>query len=318
LPRTLTDSVVVITGASSGIGRAAAQAFAREGARLVLTSRAEEPLRAVIADCERAGATAVAVPADVRDEAAVQRVAAVAVERFGGLHTWVNAAGVMAYGRFEEIPAEVFRAVVDTNFLGQVHGARAALPRFRAQGDGVLINVASVWGRITSPEVSPYVASKFAVRAFSACLRQELRHEPGIHVTVIAPQAVDTPIFENAGNYAGRPARPVPPLVDPDEVATGIVRCARDPRPEVTYRRAGRLLEVFHAVSPRLYDRLLPPAFEAGNYGEGQAAPGPGNVLEAVPADRSVTGGWKRDRRRELARAFLATSRGMLRGVRGG
>jgi NAD(P)-dependent dehydrogenase (short-subunit alcohol dehydrogenase family) len=316
--RDLSDSVVVITGASSGIGRAAAYAFAREGSRLVLAARTPAALRTVAEEVERMGAAAIAIPTDVRDEAAVRALAHGAVERFGSLDVWVNCAGVIAYGRFEEVPSEVFRAVIETNLFGQVHGARAALERFQAQHSGVLINLASVWGRVTTPDVSAYVTSKFAVRAFSECLRHELRDIPDIDVATILPQAVDTPIFAHAANYAGRAVRPVPPMVDPHEVARGIVRCARTPTREVTYKRAGRALELLHSFAPGLYGRILPAAFEAGNYGGRPMAPTAGQVLVAEPGDRRVDGAWRRRGRRELARALVATLKGAARGIRRG
>jgi NAD(P)-dependent dehydrogenase (short-subunit alcohol dehydrogenase family) len=312
--RDLTASTVVITGASSGIGRAAALAFAREGARLVLAARGEDGLRAVACDVERLGALAVAVPTDVRDETAVVALADRAVDAFGGIDVWVNCAGVIAYGRFEAVPSDVFRAVIETNLFGHVHGARAALPRFRAQGAGVLINLASVWGRVTTPDVSAYVTSKFAVRAFSECLRHEVRDARGIDVATILPQAVDTPIFARAANYAGRAVRPVPPLVDPHEVARGIVRCARSPRREVTYKRMGRTLELLYAFAPGLYERLLPPAFEAGNYTDARVPPTAGRVLQPGPRGGAVHGGWSR-RRRELAAALAAAAGGAARGL---
>jgi NAD(P)-dependent dehydrogenase (short-subunit alcohol dehydrogenase family) len=315
--RDLSNAVVVITGASSGIGRAAAHRFAREGARLVLAARSPEPLQVVAAECERLGATALAIPTDVRDEAAVGALADRAVARLGGLDVWVNCAGVIAYGPFEQVPGEVFRAVIETNLFGQVHGARAALPRFRAQGSGVLINLSSVWGRVTTPDVSAYVTSKFAVRAFSECLRHELRDLPDVDVATILPQAVDTPIFARAANYAGRAVRPVPPMVDAHEVADGIVRCAQSPKREVTYKRVGRALELLHSLAPGIYGRILPATFEAGNYGRQPAPATPGHVLEPLPGDRSIEGGWKRSRRRELARAFADAVRGAARGVRG-
>jgi NAD(P)-dependent dehydrogenase (short-subunit alcohol dehydrogenase family) len=231
----------------------------------------------------------------VRDESAVRVLATRAVERYGAVHVWVNSAGVIAYGRFEAVPSDVFRA----------------------QRSGVLVNLSSVWGRVTTPDVSAYSISKFAVRALGECLREELRDLPDVGVATILPQAVDTPIFDHAANYSGRPVRPIPPLVDPWLVAEGIVRCARSPRRDVTYRRAGRMLERLHDVAPGIYARLLGPAFEAGNYGAGDAPPTSGNVLEPLPGPRDVSGHWRRDRRRQLAGALLDTIGGLVRGVRG-
>jgi NAD(P)-dependent dehydrogenase (short-subunit alcohol dehydrogenase family) len=305
----------VITGASSGIGRAAAVRFAREGARVVLAARAEAPLRAAADECEACGAQALAVPTDVRSEPAVQALARQAVARFGRLDVWVNCAGVIAYGRFDAVPGEVFRAVIETNLFGQVHGARAALPHFRRQGSGVLINMSSVWGRVTTPDVTAYVTSKFAVRAFSECLRQELRHVPGVDVATMLPQAVDTPIFGRAANFAGRKVRPVPPLIDPDDVAGGIIACAQRPKREVTWGRAGRMLELLHAFAPNLHGRVLPPTFEAGNYGAEPAPATTGAVLHPLPHAEAVDGGWRDEHRRELVRAFLAAAGGFVRGA---
>jgi short-subunit dehydrogenase len=310
--------VVVITGASSGIGRAAARQFAREGARLALAARREEPLRAVAEECGRVGVAALPIPTDVRSEEAVRELTRRAAEEFGRIDVWVNCAGVMAYGRFEDVPAEVFRAVIETNFFGQVHAARAVMPHFRRQHSGVLINLNSVWGRITTPHVSAYVASKFALRGFSECLRHELRDADGIDVALILPHAVDTPIFGRSANYSGRSVRPIPPVLEPETVAAGIVRCARAPKREVTYRYTARALEALHAFLPPVYHRLLPSAFEAGTFRSEPTAPTPGTVLDAVAVDYAVEGGWKRERRRELAGAFLATARGIVRGAIGG
>jgi NAD(P)-dependent dehydrogenase (short-subunit alcohol dehydrogenase family) len=146
--------------------------------------------------------------------------------------------------------------VIETNLFGQIHGSRAALAQFRRQGSGVLINMSSVWGRVTSPYVSAYVTSKFAVRAFSECLRQELQDADDIHVVTILPQAVKTPMFSRAGNYSGRRVKQLPVPRPADEIAKRIVWCSEDPKREVTDRRFGRLLEIAHAVAPGLWERL--------------------------------------------------------------
>jgi short-subunit dehydrogenase len=312
--RDLSNCVVVITGASSGIGRAAALAFAARGSRLALAARAQAPLEGIASECEARGTEALWLPTDVREEEQVSELARRTVDRFGRLDVWVNSAGVIVYGRFEDVPADIFRAVIETNLFGQVHGARAALAHFRRQGSGVLINMASVWGRVTAPHVSAYVTSKFAIRAFGECLRQELRDVPGVDVATMLPQAVDTPIFARAGNFAGRAARPIPPVLDSETVASGILRCAESPKREVTYSRMGRVLELVHSVAPALYSRFLPPAFEAGNYAERPIPPTPGSIIEPADGAHSIDGGWKQGRKRELIQALRSALRGLVRG----
>ena len=307
----------MVTGASSGIGRASALRFAERGAALALCARGAEALEEVAAECRAAGARGViARPLDVADEAAVEALAAAAVESFGRLDVWVNCAATMAYGPFSEIPSEVFRGVIETNLMGQVHGARAALRRFGPQRSGVLINVSSVWGRVSSPQVSPYVVSKNAIRALSECISAELDAEPGVNVVTIVPQAADTPIFEHAANYSGFQVRPIPPVITAATVAEGIVACAEDPQREVTYGRAGRLLEALFAISPALYRRLFDGAFVRGTLAEIPRSPSSGNVL-APRGPHRVEGLWRGPRRPVLRRAFVATAGGMLAGLFG-
>jgi NAD(P)-dependent dehydrogenase (short-subunit alcohol dehydrogenase family) len=317
MPRPLNESVVAITGASSGIGRAAALRLARRGSTLALCARSLAPLQELAGECEAAGAPGVLVTSlDVGEEAAVEAFAREAVERFGRLDVWVNNAGVIAYGEFAELPSDLFRRVIETNLMGQVHGARAALRHFREQGSGVLINMSSVWGRVSTPQVSPYVVSKSGVRALSECLRGELAGEEDIYVTTMAPQAVDTPIFDHAANHSGYRIRPVPPILAVEEIAAGIEACAESPKREVNYGRAGRLLEVLYALSPSLYRRLAHPAFMRGTLAPFAAPPDSGNVLASVgPYDGN--GPWRRRRKPTLRRAFVAAGAAALAGLAG-
>lgn len=317
--------MVVITGASSGIGRAAATTFAERGASVVLAARSGDALRDAVRECDPSGARSLAVPTDVTDERAVEELAQRAVERFGRIDVWVNNAGVIAYGQFQDTPSEVYRRVVEINLFGQLNGARAALERFEAQESGVLVNLASVWGRVTSPYVGPYVVSKFGVRSFSESLRQGLRDRSGaedVHVSTILPESIDTPIFSHGANYSGRPVRPVPPIADPDRVVRAIVRCAERPRPEVTVGLVGHLVEWGDALMPtRLYNRLMPILFRRTAFGPGAAGPTPGNLFEPAPETGRVDGGWRqtkgaRVRRRVAAAGLVAAPLAAAEGLR--
>jgi NAD(P)-dependent dehydrogenase (short-subunit alcohol dehydrogenase family) len=221
----------------------------------------------------------------VSDDAAVAELARRGAERFGRLDVWVNNAGVILYGHFEETPPEAFRRVIETNFFGQVHGARAALPYFRRQGSGVLINLSSVWGRVSSPQVSAYVSSKFAIRAFSECLREELHDADDIHVVTILPQAVDTPIYRRAGNFSRRKVRRLPFAVPAQDIAKRIVWCSEDPKREVTDRRFGRMVELAQAIAPPVWERLSARLFDRLAFAEEESEPGTGNLFEPLHGD---------------------------------
>jgi NAD(P)-dependent dehydrogenase (short-subunit alcohol dehydrogenase family) len=306
VPRELGDSVVVITGASSGIGRAAARAFAERGASVALAARSEGSLRDTARECEEAGGRALVVPTDVTDEEAVNELARRTIARFGRIDVWVNNAAVMVYGYLEEVPSDVYRRVIETNLFGQIHGARAVIPYFKEQGSGVLINISSMWAKVSSPQVSSYVTSKFGILGFSECLRQALYKEKDIHVCTILPVSVDTPIFRHTGNYTGRGTRPVPPVLDPDRVVKQILRNAERPRPETTVGPTGYLLAWAHAVTPRLYDFLVPYVFDWAAFRDDPAERGPGNVFEPMPEWNRITGEWRDGRSTLLRRVAIA------------
>ena len=292
MAKKLSESVVVITGASSGIGRATALAFAEAGATVVLAARREQALRQAASECESRGAQALAVPTDVRDQAAVERLAQTAEDRFGHVDVWVNNAGVSLFGRFDESPPELWRQVIETNLFGVANGARAAVRRFRARGSGTLINVGSVNSRAPGPYASSYMASKFAVRGLSESLRDELRGE-GIDVCTVMPASIDTPFFQHAANYFGREVKPLRPVIHPGRVAAAIVRCAKRPRRELIVGLSGRQMVLTHDLMPWVFERVMTKVIEREHFRDRPAAPTPGNVVEPMQAWNGVTGGWK-------------------------
>ncbi len=302
---TASGPVVVVTGASSGIGRGAAHAFAARGDSVVLAARSASTLIEVAGECEQRGGRALAVPTDVSDEAAVQALAHRAVEMFGRIDAWVNAAAVWSYGRFEDTPSQVFRQVVDTTLFGQVHAARAVLPVFRSQGHGVLVNISSLYGRLSSPYVAPYVTAKWGLLGFSEVLRQELRDAPGVAVCTILPGAVDTPIYRHAANYIGRQIRPLPPVTSPKRVVAAVVRAVDRPEREIIVGRAHHLGAWAHWLVPRLYDRLVGPIVNKGALCDIPVPAHNGTVFTPDPASNAVDDGWRQHDHR-LASKTLA------------
>jgi short-subunit dehydrogenase len=306
--------VVVITGASSGIGRATALRFAAEGARLVLAARRAAELDRLAEQCRRTGGEAASAPTDVTDADAVQRLADLAVSRWGRLDVWVNNAAVNAFSRFGEEPAEVPRRVLEVNALGQLHGARSALPHLRDQGRGVLINVGSVLSVLPSPYQAAYVMSKHAVRALSACLRQELHDVPGVRVCTVMVAAVDTPLFDAAANHTGWGLRPLTPTYTPERVAAAIVDCARRPRDEVHVGVASRLMTAQHVLARRLSERITAAVVRRDHVTDQPVEPTTGNLFSPAPAPATARGGWKDGgpsasaRRVALAGACLAAA----------
>lgn len=254
----VSEQVVVIAGASSGIGRASALAFAAGGARVVCAARGRQALDTLVEEIRLAGGTGVAVPTDVADPQAVRDLAAAAEERFGRIDTWVNNAAVSVYGRVEEISDEEFDRVLRVNFLGQVYGVRAALPALRRAGGGAVIGIASVEGVRAVPLHAPYTASKWALRGFYDCLRIELAQEGApIAVTTILPAAIGTPFFEHARSKLGAMPKPPPPVYAPELVAEAVVHAAQHPRREVPVGGAAVGFFVGQRLSPALTDALL-------------------------------------------------------------
>jgi short-subunit dehydrogenase len=287
------DLAVVVTGASSGVGRATAHAFARRGAHLVLAARARAPLEDVAEECASLGGRAVVVPTDVADPDGVRRLADVAAERFGGIDVWINNAGLGAVGRFHEVPIEAHRRIIETNLLGYIYGAHAALPYFLEQRQGVLINNVSIGGFVPTPYAATYAASKFAVRAFSYSLRQELKRHPDVHVCAVYPFFMDTPGVQHGANYTGRALQPAPPVYAPETTAEVIVDLVRRPRREVVVGAVAHLAKLEYQLAPRLVEWGLARFTEAYL---SRAEPSPvtaGNLYEPMPERAGVHGGWR-------------------------
>jgi NAD(P)-dependent dehydrogenase (short-subunit alcohol dehydrogenase family) len=289
----------LITGASSGIGRATALQLADEHWDLVLVSRSAAALGDVVDLCAQRGSLALLVVADVADEAAVGRAFAVAERELGGLDVVIHSAAALAYGRFEDVPSEVFRAATATTIGGTVHVARAALRSFRSHGErGSLIVVGSLLGKIATPFMSTYVTSKWAVHGLVRTLQIEARATPGISISLVSPGGVDTPVYRQAGSYLGVHGRPPPPISSPEQVAAAVVRSIEDPKRERSVGLANPLVVLGFRALPAVFDRLVTPLMRQGGLSREPVAATSGNVLTPSPSGEGLHGGWTRRTRK--------------------
>jgi NAD(P)-dependent dehydrogenase (short-subunit alcohol dehydrogenase family) len=286
--------VVVITGGSSGIGRATALACARRGDRLVLAARAAESLRAAADECRAAGAEVATVPTDVAAQAEVDALLAAAVDRFGRVDAVVHSVTVVAYGRFEDIPAAAFDRVVATTLTGAANVSRAALRLFRDQGGGALVIVGSLLGKIVTPYMSSYVTAKWGLQGLARTLQVEARSTPGIRVSLVSPGSVDTPAYRQAASYLGRDGRPPPPVDPPEKVARAIVRCLDRPRRDVSVGLANPIAILGFRTLPAVFDTLVTPLMRLGGLSRQPSEPNDGNVFVPRPDGDAVHGEWGR------------------------
>jgi len=287
----LFGKVVVVTGASSGIGRATALLLAKRGADLVLAARREEPLEELAAACRERGVEALAVPTDVAVRTECEHLARAAIDRFGHVDAWVNDAGVYAGGAVEALPRDVYERVMAVNFMGPLDCTRAILPHMRARGSGVIVMVDSAAGRIAGPSTSAYAASKFALRGFSDALRAEVK-SAGIDVCVVYPPSIDTPLFAHAANFTGREGKPLSATYPPQKVARVIARLITRPRREVIIG-SGKRLSLFHEVAPELATEAMSLRSKKSRGGKA-VPPSRGNLYTPSQGDATVSGGWRR------------------------
>jgi NAD(P)-dependent dehydrogenase (short-subunit alcohol dehydrogenase family) len=284
--------VVLITGGSSGIGRATALLSAAAGDHLVLVARGLESLYDVAAECDAAGAASTLVlAADVGDDAAMQACVAQALERHGHLDAAVHSAGVVAYGRTEEVPAAIFDGVIRTNLLGSVNLVRHVLPVLRRRRAGSIVLVGSVIGHIAVPMMSPYVLSKWGIRALARQLQIENRDRSDVHISYVSPGGVDTPIYVQAATYAGHVGRPPPPVLAPEAVARVVLRRLDHPRKRTQVGAANDLMRFGFSAFPAVFDALVGTLFPVGATDLTYDVPDrEGNVLSSQPGGNRLRG----------------------------
>jgi NAD(P)-dependent dehydrogenase (short-subunit alcohol dehydrogenase family) len=284
--------VVVVVGASSGIGRITALKFAQQGAKVVVSARSESGLLSLVEEIRQSGGDATAVVADVSALEQVQAIADKAIAAYGRIDTWVHAAAVSVFSLFEQLTPEEFKRIIDVNLMGQVYGAMVALPFLRREGRGALIHISSVEGRRGLPYQSAYSASKHGMEGFLEALRVELQHEKiPISVTSIKPAVINTPFYNKGKSKLGVKPTGVPPYYDPGLVADAILHVAEHPTRDFIVGDVGRVLDVMQRVSPGLVDALLVAiGFRFQKTEEPRSPDAPNNLYEPVPEYDRVEG----------------------------
>lgn len=293
--RQINGSVVVVVGATSGVGRATTLSLAAVGADLVVVARDAASVAEVVRECVEAGARAVGVVGDNASAADVDRIVATALERFGHVDTWINAASALVVGRLETQPVEDIERLVATNVLGNALTSRAAMRQFERQGHGVLVNVSSLLGMVPNPVVPTYVMTKFAIRGLSLSLHEAAARHRDIRVCTVLPGPIDTPMFGRAANRSGRAIRAIPPSISPERAAAAVLRSVRRPRRQRTTGALGALIMLGLRVAPRPTQSMVAQT-AARLIFRRDAAPSTSGALHRSGPSTGVSGGWRRSR----------------------
>lgn len=292
--RRLAGSTVVLTGASSGVGRGTALALGRCGANVVIAARRTDALTQLASEINALGGKALVVTTDVSDVAQMQALAEQAIARFGAIDGWINDAGVAVIGRFEDISLEDHLRLMDVNLKGTVTGSYLALKQFRAQGYGTLVNVGSVDSEIPHAYQASYSASKAGVLMLGRVLNEELRlnRERHVHVTTVLPWALDTPLWDHAGNYTGHKTR-MPTMDSPDKVVEAILRALVSPTEEIAVGYKAKLAYLSHRLTPKLNRHVSGMAIEKAEIEMHPAAPSTSGILHTpLTEGQTVKGGF--------------------------
>ncbi len=320
VPPSEPDQVVVVTGASAGLGRAVARRFAEKGARLGLISRGAEGLQSTLEEVTSCGATAVAVPADVADWGQVSGAAQRIEDELGPITAWVNNAMISVFAPFKEAAMEDFRRVTEVNYLGYVHGTRAALDHMLPRDQGVIVQVGSALALRSIPLQSAYCGSKHAIVGFTQALRTELLHDgSGIKVTLVQMPAMNTPQFEWVRSTLPRRPRPVAPIYQPEVAARAVCFATAHPRRSYYVGASTALTVAANKMVPGLLDHYLArTGYRAQQSEEPDEPDRPDNLYQALSGDLGAHGRFDHESHRRSLQLWLTTHRGRLAAAFGG
>jgi short-subunit dehydrogenase len=306
--------VVVVTGASAGVGRAVARAFGARRARVGLLARDEARLARAALEIEELGGEALAIPTDVADAEAVQAAADQVASRFGPVDVWVNNAMVSVFSPVREMRPEEYRRVTEVTYLGTVHGTLAALRQMLPLDRGVIIQIGSALAYRAIPLQSAYCAAKHAIQGFTESLRSELMHDRSrVRVTMLQLPAVNTPQFDWVKSRLPRRAKPVPPIYQPEVIARAVIWAADHEREEMYLGWSAAKAIAANRLIPRLLDRYLArEGFASQQTGEPEEPDRPNNLWRPVPGDVGAHGRFDDTARPWSTQIALSEHRGLV------